>query len=77
VLQENVDKVRTEIEIYEGFCVLRGSLMDSSEALVITTVVCETQTKLTIVKTLFEDIIERPPLKAGPRDVAQEYCVNS
>jgi len=48
-------------------------LTDSSEALVIASVVYETQTELTIVKTLFEDLIESPPLKVGPGDVAQEY----
>ena len=30
----------------------------------------ETQIELTIVKLFFENIIERPPLKAGPGDVA-------
>jgi len=37
----------------------------------------ETRIELTIVKTLLKNIIERPPLKAGPRDVAQEHWVNS
>jgi len=49
--------VRTKIESYEGVSVLRGSLTESSEALVIACVVCESQTKLTIVKTMFEDLI--------------------
>ena len=31
---------------------------------------CETQIELTVVKALLENIIERPPLKAGPGDVA-------
>jgi len=40
--------------------------------------VCEAQIELTVInKTLLEDIIERPALKAGPRDVAQENWVNS
>lgn len=64
------DIVSTEIESCEGVGVLRGILRDSSEALVNASVVCEAQTELTIVKTLFEDLIERPPLKIGPRDVA-------
>ena len=33
----------------------------------------ETQIELTIVNTLLENIIERPPLKVGPKDVAEEY----
>ena len=37
----------------------------------------ETQIELTIVKTLLESIIERPPLKVGPGDVAQKHWVNS
>lgn len=38
----------------------------------------ETQIELTVVKKLyFANIIERPPLKVGPGDVAQEYWVNS
>ena len=69
--------MRTKIESYGGVCVLRGSLRDSSEALVIASVVCETQIEFTIVKTLFADLIERPLLKARPGDVAQEYWVNS
>jgi len=31
---------------------------------------CETQIELTVVKLYFENIIERPPLKAGLGDVA-------
>ena len=37
----------------------------------------ETQIELIIVKTLLKNIIERPPLRAGPGDVAQEHWVNS
>jgi len=37
----------------------------------------ETQIELTVVKALFENIIEMPLLKARPGDVAQEYRVNS
>ena len=33
----------------------------------------ETQIELTVVKIYFENIIERPPLKARPGDVAQEH----
>ena len=36
-----------------------------------------TQIELIVVKSLLENIIERPPLKAGPGDVAQEHWVNS
>ena len=39
---------------------------------------CEAQIELTVgKKTLLEDIIERPSLKAGPGDVAHEYWVYS
>lgn len=37
----------------------------------------ETQIEPTDVKLCFENIIERPPLKAGLGDVAQENWVNS
>ena len=37
----------------------------------------ETRIELTVVKTLLENIIERPPLIAGPGDAAQEHWVKS
>jgi len=40
------------------------------QTLVVVSVVCEAQIELTIVKLCYEEIIERSPLKAGPRDVA-------
>ena len=37
----------------------------------------ETRIELTIVKNMLKNIIERPPLRAGIGDVAQEHWVNS
>lgn len=77
VLQANV-----ETELGQRQRALRESVYSEKTwevqvKLLLLHLLCEAQIELTVVKILLEDIIERPPLKVGPGDVAQDYWVNS